>query len=105
MDFPQLLALTVVCLYAATPVVLGVCAVGLIRTNQKSRFAMLFTALASLLGVAIAVSFNPMFQVSKYPETNFIWTVVGVGWCVAFGALAGGLIDRRTYGPFAARSK
>jgi hypothetical protein len=94
----ELIAILCVVAYGALPILIGVGAIRISSRNSRSRYLIVSSGAALLCGLLAAWSIFPNIEISKYPETDFIFAVVFVIWFVSIGATAGGLIDRFRFG-------
>lgn len=97
---PAYNAIAIIVAYGALPVIIAWCAIRIHRSNARHLLAKPCGIGVGVIGALIAVAILNAIDVSKYPETDFVFGVVFVLWFAALGALIGATIDRFRFGRF-----
>lgn len=95
---PANISIAFVVAYGTIPILIAWCAIHVHRSNARHLFAKRCGISAGVLGAVLAVAILNAIDISKYPETDFMFGVVFALWFAALGVLIGAAIDRFRFG-------
>ncbi|WP_146597648.1 hypothetical protein [Novipirellula galeiformis] len=95
---PAYNAIAFIVAFGTLPFVIAGIALQLHRKNTRHVFAKPLLLFGAAVGVPAAVAILRAINVSKYPETDFVFGVVFVIWLASLGGLAGAILDRLRFG-------
>ena len=95
---PTYNAIAFIVAYGTLPFVIAGIALQFHRTNTRHVFAKPSLLVGAAIGAPAAFAILRAVNISKYPETDFVFGVVLVIWLASLGGLAGAILDRLRFG-------